>query len=187
VKRYLLLSALLISAFNSVAQSDLSEYNQSSKVAIKQLAQSLQKEMKAAMVSGGPIKAIKICNTRALPITKMINQNISGEISRVSLKNRNPDNMPDEWERKTLNLFENRKQDGALINHLVYSEIVQESDGKYFRMLKAIPTSEQCLACHGKNIAPQVANKINALYPQDKAKNFSVGDIRGAFSIKRKL
>ncbi|MDE0059891.1 MAG: DUF3365 domain-containing protein [Defluviicoccus sp.] len=40
-----------------------------------------------------------------------------------------------------------------------------------------------CTVCHGTNIAPEVAAALDALYPDDLARGFEVGDIRGAFSI----
>ena len=49
--------------------------------------------------------------------------------------------------------------------------------------MKAIPTGKPCLTCHGAEIKSNIVAKINELYPYDKAKNFKVGDIRGAFSV----
>ena len=64
-----------------------------------------------------------------------------------------------------------------------YSEVTTHNGKKVFRYMKAIPTGDVCLSCHGSNINEPVANKINSLYPDDKAKGFSKGDIRGAFTI----
>lgn len=50
-------------------------------------------------------------------------------------------------------------------------------------VMKAIGTEEVCLTCHGAAIAPAVLEKIQALYPDDKATGFGLGDIRGAFSV----
>ena len=48
-------------------------------------------------------------------------------------------------------------------------------------------TGGLCLQCHGEAIAPPVAEKISALYPDDKATGFREGDIRGAFVVIRKI
>jgi hypothetical protein len=32
-------------------------------------------------------------------------------------------------------------------------------------------------------MAPEIVSKLDELYPEDKARGFQVGDIRGAFSI----
>jgi hypothetical protein len=60
-------------------------------------------------------------------------------------------------------------------------------DKTVFRYMKAIPTAELCVACHGAEIPPDVAAKLEELYPQDKARGFQPGDIRGAFTITRAL
>jgi len=49
--------------------------------------------------------------------------------------------------------------------------------------MKAIPTGEGCLKCHGQNIAPEITAKLKENYPDDKATGFKLGDVRGAFSI----
>ena len=57
-------------------------------------------------------------------------------------------------------------------------------DGRrVFRYMKAIGTQPVCTACHGAAIAPGVAAALDDLYPEDRARGFGVGDIRGAFSI----
>ena len=53
--------------------------------------------------------------------------------------------------------------------------------------MKAIPTQPLCLACHGQEIAPPVAEKLAELYPGDKATGFEEGDLRGAFVVVRQL
>ncbi len=56
-------------------------------------------------------------------------------------------------------------------------------DGEYFRYMKAIPMQGQCAACHGGRVNPELYQTIHALYPQDQATGFHVGDMRGAFTI----
>jgi hypothetical protein len=53
--------------------------------------------------------------------------------------------------------------------------------------MKAIPTAEVCLVCHGENIAPNIQAKLAELYPNDKAIGFNVGELRGAFSVTETL
>ena len=50
--------------------------------------------------------------------------------------------------------------------------------------MKAIPTGEVCLTCHGSNIKASLQIRINELYPDDKAYGFKIGDIRGAFFVQ---
>ena len=178
---------LLICSFSVAAQQNVAIHVKESKQAIKQLAVSLKKEMKSAMKSGGPIKAINVCNLKALPVTANINNNFAGDISRTSLKVRNTANTPDDWELTALNKLEKMRQSGKNAKEIAYSEVVDIDGQPHFRMLKAIPTGKGCLACHGENISPEVEEQLNTLYPADKAIGFKVGDIRGAFSIIKKI
>ena len=50
-----------------------------------------------------------------------------------------------------------------------------------------MPTQKACLACHGSDIAPAVSKKIATLYPNDQATDFKLGDIRGAFVVKKAI
>jgi hypothetical protein len=51
--------------------------------------------------------------------------------------------------------------------------------------MKAIPTAAQCLNCHGESISPEVDAKLKALYPNDQARGFKEGDLRGAFTLAK--
>jgi len=43
-----------------------------------------------------------------------------------------------------------------------------------------------CLQCHGEpaKLAPGVAEALKELYPDDQATGYSLGDLRGAISIR---
>ena len=51
----------------------------------------------------------------------------------------------------------------------------------YVEPIRLLP---QCLACHGEQIAPDVAARLHELYPDDQATGFAVGDLRGVFWIE---
>jgi hypothetical protein len=38
-----------------------------------------------------------------------------------------------------------------------------------------------CLTCHGESLAPDLASRIEELYPADRAVGYRVGDLRGVF------
>lgn len=69
------------------------------------------------------------------------------------------------------------------MTELSHAEVV----GGEFRMMKAIATGEPCLACHGKNIQPSLAAVIDVRYPEDEARGFALGELRGAFTLRRTL
>jgi hypothetical protein len=157
------------------------------KTSIKQFAVALQTELKAAMQAGGPVAAIGVCNQKAIPITEQVSTEQGIKLTRVSLKNRNPDNAPNEWQTSVLESFEVRKAAGSDVGSIAWSETVTVDGKQEFRFMKAIPTAAVCLACHGTNLAPEVSRTLAELYPQDRATGFSEGDIRGAFVATRSL
>ena len=155
-----------------------------SRAAATSLMQALKSELQAAMKAGGPVKAIGVCHTRAGSITEARESNEGLRIRRTSLKVRNPANAPDAWETSILERFETRKAAGEDVRTMEYHEIVEVDDGQLFRWMKAIPTGEVCLACHGGDrVSPDVVVKLGMLYPHDQARGFALGDIRGAFSV----
>jgi hypothetical protein len=44
----------------------------------------------------------------------------------------------------------------------------------------------KCLLCHGDNVSKDIGDKIQNLYPQDKATGFKLGEFRGFIWIKEK-
>jgi hypothetical protein len=155
------------------------------KSAIQSLAGALQTELKSAIGSGGPVSAIEVCNTRAMPITHEVAAENGLSISRVSLKNRNPANQANEWQTAVLEDFERQKAEGKSVDGLVWSETVATGSGQEFRFMKAIPTGDVCLLCHGTAISPEVSKVLARLYPSDRATGYQAGEIRGAFVVTR--
>ena len=149
--------------------------------------QALKSELVSAMQSGGPLAAIEVCNTRAPLIADAVSLQQDVRVSRVSLKNRNPSNAPNDWQAEVLSSFEQRKSDGENPAQLTWQETVETASGQEFRFMKAIPTAGLCLQCHGQALAPAVAEKLNELYPEDQATGYSEGDLRGAFVVTRQL
>lgn len=159
--------------------------------ASREVAQAFSKELREqlmqAMQSGGPVEAIAVCNTAAPEIARMHSEAQGWSVGRTSLKPRNPGSAPDAWETAVLQQFEQRKAAGEDPAALEFAEVVTTEAGQVFRYMKAIPTAEPCLACHGSNVAPDVAAKLQELYPQDQATGFDVGDLRGAFTIEQPM
>ncbi|MCB1124616.1 MAG: DUF3365 domain-containing protein, partial [Verrucomicrobiae bacterium] len=59
--------------------------------------------------------------------------------------------------------------------------------GREFRFMKAQAVEPLCLTCHGEKLAPDVTEALAKNYPGDAATGYQLGDIRGAFSLKKKL
>ena len=153
------------------------------KAAIKELAVALKTELKGAMQAGGPVAAIGVCNTQAMPITQKVANEQGLLLGRVSLKNRNPANLPNEWQTAVLESFEQQKTAGKDIGSLSWSETVNIDGKQEFRFMKAIPTGAVCLSCHGTDLSPDVSRILADLYPMDRATGYREGEIRGAFVV----
>jgi hypothetical protein len=151
----------------------------------------LKGELVKGMQEGGPVAAIGVCNSRAPAIAMKHSESTGWDVGRTSLRLRNPSNAPDAWETQVLREFEQRRATGEDPETLAYSEVVEEGGEEYFRFMKAIvmPPAEKmpCLMCHGENIDPMTAAKLDELYPQDNARGYKAGQVRGAFTLKKKL
>lgn len=152
---------------------------------VKAFGNNLKHVLKTSMKSGGPIKALEQCNMQAGPIAQEIALSSGWGIGRTSLKVRNENNLPDNWEMTTLRQFENRKAAGENLKTMEYAETVKEGDKLVYRYMKAIPTAGLCITCHGGSISQDITQKVKSLYPNDQATGFMVGDIRGAFSLQK--
>jgi Protein of unknown function (DUF3365) len=171
-----------LTTFSSGPLKDIDPRVAESRAAVKAFGGLLVKELKNALEEGGPVKAIKVCNIEAPQIAESVSDDLDIQIARTSLKTRNPNNNPDNWEQNVLEQFEQRKQNGEAIDSLEYSE---ETDAG-FRYMKAIPTKGLCLTCHGETLSDPVKATLAEYYPNDTATGFNIGDIRGAFTIIKK-
>jgi hypothetical protein len=159
-----------------------------SKKIFMEFGQTLKGHLKEGLKSGGPVRAIDVCNQITPGVAADLAEKHGVELRRTSLKLRNPANAPDAWEKNVLIKFEKRKAAGEDVKNIAYTEVIIENGQRVFRMMKAIPTAQKpCLVCHGGKLKPSIAKKIDALYPEDMARDFKAGDIRGAFSLKKAL
>jgi hypothetical protein len=180
-------SALLATSASFADAQNNDQMVNESRAAIKQFGGQLKGELQKAMKAGGPVNAIQVCNEVAPGIAAKISEEKGWDVARTSLKTRNSGNAPDAWETKVLKSFDERKAAGEDVTKMEYSEVTEVDGKKAFRYMKAIPTAKVCLNCHAAEINPQVEAKINELYPQDKARGYKEGDIRGAFTVIRPM
>jgi hypothetical protein len=129
----------------------------------------------------GPAAAIEICSDRAPEIAASLS--VDGLVmGRGSHKLRNPENASpawlaphvDKWAANGLRADDVGRQTGVA---------VRLDDGRY-GYAEPIFIQPLCLTCHGKELAPDIAARIEALYPDDNATGFDVGDFRGAFWVE---
>ena len=149
----------------------------------------LKSILKKNLKSGGPLQAVSVCSDTAADLTNMLSDAVDLKIKRVSLKNRNPNNIPDEIETKILHSYENLLLRGMLNESTETFGEYEINGEKVLRYMKPIIVDIPCLSCHGGsgNISKEVADVIKKNYPEDKAINYVKGDLRGAVSITKVL
>ncbi len=163
---------------------DLTALNAESRAKIKNFAGSLKGALQTAIKEGGPVKAISVCNVRAPEIAAELSGG-GWTVGRTSQRTRNPENRPDVWETMVLEAFLDRAAAGESLKTMEQAAIVESGGARTYRYMKAIPTGEVCLTCHGSDLEPELAAKIRAVYPEDRATGFKLGELRGAFTVTK--
>ncbi|MCW2317682.1 Protein of unknown function [Rhodoblastus acidophilus] len=154
---------------------------------VQAYAGKLKAALGSALETGGAEGALEVCAKQAPVIAAELSQSSGWTVARTSLKPRNAASAPDDYERKAMEAFNVRIAKGEKAADLVSAEVVEQNGKKAFRFIKAIPTAQLCLTCHGENVAPELKRKIVALYPEDQATGFKEGDMRGVFTLTKPL
>jgi hypothetical protein len=132
-----------------------------------------------AMAAGGPVRAIEVCSREAPAIAARLSADSGAAFGRVALAVRNPGNAADAGEREVLEDFRREIEAGTTEAAWKF-EVAPDGAARY---MKAIVTQPLCLACHGRELAPDVQSAIAQFYPADRATGFAAGDLRGAFVV----
>lgn len=159
-----------------------------SRAVAQKFAEALHHTLTQSLASGGPANGMTVCHEKAGQIATELTAQTNMMVGRTSLKLRNPNNAPDNWELAVLKQFEARHAAGEPIERLEFFAVIDDDQGqKTFRYMKGITTTAQCLACHGDNLDADVEAKLRALYPEDKARGYKEGELRGAFTLAKPL
>lgn len=182
MKRFLLFFVLSSLCFGANKAEIVHSGNQ----ATKDLMQSLSTALQSKIEEGGLSNAVEFCSKEAQKITDSINAKYPDiKIKRVSLDVRNPQNSPDASEKKVVELFNTLKE-----NNLEMTPFIQKVTETNYRFYKPIILNrEVCLKCHGSDsdLDKGVKPLLTKLYPNDRAINYKLGDIRGAFVVDVKV
>jgi hypothetical protein len=186
------IAALAGGAAGAAAQSagELRRLHEDGRKVAAQFVQQLGGELRREMEGTGPLRSIIVCKFSAPEVASSLSRMTGWRVSRVSLRTRNPAlGQPDGWEHRVLVDFDQRIQRGEKADALEFGEVVKEPGGTYFRYLKALPVDKLCLNCHGpvESLSSAVKERLASDYPFDKATGYSLGQVRGAVTIKRPL
>jgi len=175
-------SKLLFGVFISTSILTMAT-NAADKEAANDLAMALQKDLgtvlMTAMMEDGPMAALHVCNLEAQDITAN-HDGDKAKVTRISHRNRNALNeVPEEFAEKYAELMDNYQASEGKAKAVDFI-----SEGEQHISMRAIPTAQHCLVCHGGNIEPELKAEIDRLYPNDEAVDFNLGEMRGAFLIE---
>jgi hypothetical protein len=134
-----------------------------------------KKSLKGALVAGleqGPASAIAACRDEA---PKLAQKASSGgvRVGRASHRLRNPANAPKPWMEPLLELYETDPDSREPAVVLIDDQTVGYIEPIYMQPL--------CVTCHGAELAPDLDAKLKELYPEDQARGYAAGDLRGVF------
>lgn len=137
------------------------------------LAKALMSELTTELSERGPVAAIDVCSQRAPILAREVGQQHGVKIGRTSAKLRNERNRAPQWAEQLV--ADNQAQ----------TRYFASSDGA-FGVALPITMQSACTACHGadQDLDPAVKAAISARYPEDRATNFAVGDLRGWFWVE---
>lgn len=188
MKRTFIAAALVCSMASAAVAADKAALIEEGKGLMQSFGGALKAELQAAIEDKGAPYAIEVCKIRAPEIAEAVSGNSGWSVSRSSHKLRNPNNAPDAYTAVAIDDFLVRQAAGESSDTLVKAEIVEENGQQTFRMVKAIPTGELCLNCHGgAEVKPAVEEQLAKLYPEDQARGFSAGEMRGVFTLVKPL
>lgn len=134
----------------------------------------LQQALREGLAEG-PVEALAACRVRAPEIAQALARD-GIRLGRSSHRLRNPANAAPDW---VVPLLQAYVEDAA-----ERSPRAVPLPDKRVGYVEPILLQPLCLTCHGDALAPDVAAKIEQLYPQDRAVGFEVGDLRGLFWIE---
>jgi len=181
MQRNLIVAILFVVFISCNIKIDSETYSEFQKKGdeISSLAQAtLLTNVGRAIQTGGPEYAVEFCNLKASSLVDSLNQANNCTISRVSAKNRNPENkLSDALDKKIWDSFQNGNKKDTVV-----------SAGKTLVYYKTIKTAmPACLKCHGNrdtDINTSTLEKLQELYPNDLATGYALNEFRGLWKIE---
>lgn len=119
-------------------------------------------------MGAGPADAISVCADEAIPLTNRVADEFGVRMGRTSHRLRNTSNTPPAW---AVELLDDRPD----------NDVFLARPGGGAGAFLPIRLEARCVVCHGSEaeIPDIIAARLDALYPDDLARGFEPGDIRG--------
>lgn len=144
--------------------------------------QALSAELATVIADGGAASAIPVCSETAGPVIQQIAAERGVEMIRLSDKPRNPARRAEGTDAAAIETFRTLSSGDRSLEPLV--EI--SADGSATVRLPIFVSAPLCLQCHGseEDISSETRAAILAVYPEDEATGYRIGDLRGIWRVK---
>ncbi len=189
-QRRRLMTTLLAGALLAGTAASLGKAEDERQVEARQLTaklfEQLSTELTTAMQEGGPEAAIRVCRDLAPAIKAELSLQSGAQVTRVGTRVRNPLlGQPNAREREVLEEFQLQHDAGTAFADMEHFEILQAGSHRQALYMRPIAIQPPCLSCHGATdeLSPAVKTALQDSYPQDAATGYSLGELRGAFSV----
>lgn len=156
------------------------------KLAARDFATTLKSRLVQQIQAEGLASAIAFCQREAPRIAVEIGQKHQVSVGRVPALDRvrNPANAATGWQAATVSGFQLRVEAGEPVSELVAMQSQDLPEGVALRFARGIPVEEGCLACHGTTVKPEVVVALARHYPEDRARGYLPGDLRGLLWVE---
>jgi len=163
-----------------IDKTKVAKYTELGMSIAKNTGKTLKGRLKAAVNKGGLESGIKVCNIEAQKLMDSMSVVYSVKIKRTSMKIRNTDDAPNQFELAVLSDFHKKHNKGEKVK-----PVVKENNGM-MSFYAPIFIEDVCLNCHGvigEKMKPATNDIIKSLYAKDEAINYKKGDLRAIWSI----
>ncbi len=156
------------------------------KKSMMMLGSTLKGELKAKFKEDpSGMAAIDYCSNQAQTITDEVNVKLGEgvKVRRTALKYRNDANEPSIQDIEVMAKFQKDIEVGKK-SAKTMMKIVEDDKKTY--VYKALAVGKPCLKCHGDvaKMDKNILGKIDERFPYDRAKDFALGDFRGAIVVE---
>jgi hypothetical protein len=184
---FLFIITILIASCQSDRPRDLSaeetaEYIAKGRTIVQASFGALSGQLAGAMNQGGVPNAVGYCNIQANPIMDSLSQAHQVEISRVTLRPRNPENISSAEDAEILKDYLKLQSEKKSLEPFLETH----SGGTVTFYMPITIISPLCLKCHGEvgsDIKTEDYEVIKSLYPEDQATGYTMGELRGIWKV----
>ena len=177
-----LLSLLISSQASAETNYTDKELKQIAKKAIQTVGGKLKHTLGQKVKKGGFENAALFCSKEATSLAKEASSSLPKGVSikRITNKPRNSNNQATKEQILVLQELENKQKLGKMPKMLV-----KKISQNHYQVYKPLVIGKKCLNCHGdnSNLNQNAFKIISENYPDDKATNYKLGQLRGAFLV----